>query len=138
MPDDARPDDAMPDDAVPDDAVPAAVPDDDVLPRLNVHDATFTPMPEFGGSQAVLYRSADGRRLAGSFRESGRHTLTMEYDEFIYVVAGRMTVTVNGGQRQEFTAGDACYLQEGMTVDFEMDDGFQDVAVLVSDNAIPY
>ena len=112
--------------------------DDVAVPRLNVHTTQFTPMPEFGGSQAVLYRSPDGTRLAGTFHESGSHTLTMEYDEFLYILSGNLVVTVHGGDRHEMTVGDACYLRQGMTVDFEMSEDFQDVAVLVSDNAIPY
>ena len=112
--------------------------DDVALPRLNVHTAQFTPMPEFGGSQAVLYRSPDGTRLAGTFHESGSHTLTMEYDEFLYVLSGHLVVTISGGERHEMTVGDACYLRQGMTVDFEMSEDFQDVAVLISNNAIPY
>ena len=114
------------------------MPDDVALPRLNVHTTEFTPMPEFGGSQAVLYRSPDGTRLAGTFHESGSHTLTMEYDEFLYILAGHLVVTIHGGDRHELTVGDACYLRQGLTVDFEMSEDFQDVAVLVSDNAIPY
>ena len=114
------------------------MPDDVALPRLNVHTTEFTPMPEFGGSQAVLYRSPDGTRLAGTFHESGSHTLTMEYDEFLYILSGHLVVTIHGGDRHELTVGDACYLRQGLTVDFEMSDDFQDVAVLVSDNAIPY
>ena len=112
--------------------------DDTAVPRLNVHTTEFEPMPEFGGSQAVLYRSPDGTRIAGSFHESGSHTLTMEYDEFLYIVAGHLVVTIRGGDRHEMTAGDACYLRQGMTVDFEMSDDFQDVAVLMSNNPIAF
>ena len=112
--------------------------DDVAVPRLNVLSTEFTPMPGFGGSQAVLYHSLDRTRLAGTFRESGSHTLTMEYDEFIYIVTGHMVVTIRGGDRHELAAGDACYLRQGMTVDFEMSEDFQDVAVLVSNNPIAY
>lgn len=108
------------------------------IPSLNVHSSEFTPLPEYGGSEAILYKSPDGTRLAGSFRESGQHTMTMPYDEFIYVIAGSCAVTVRGGARREFSVGDALYLRQGMTVEFEMSDDFHDVTVLISDTAIDY
>lgn len=117
---------------------PAKQPDAVALPHFAVPEAPFEPMPQYGGSQAVLYRSPDGRRIAGTFRESGSHTLTMAYDEFIFVVAGGVALTVHGGERHDLTAGDACYLREGQTVDFEMSDDFQDIAVLISDTPITY
>jgi uncharacterized cupin superfamily protein len=111
---------------------------DVAVPKLNVHTAEFTPLPDFGGSEAILYRSPDGTRLAGIFRESGSHTLTLAFDEFIFVVAGGVGVTVHGGERHEMTVGDAFYLRQGMTVDFEITDDFQAVTVLVSDKPINY
>lgn len=112
--------------------------DDVTLPRLNVRDADYQPMPAYGGSQVVLYRSPDGRRIAGSFKESGKHTLTMGYDEFLFVIAGRAQITVNGGEPNHLGPGDTCYLRQGWTVDFEMSSDFHDVAVLISDDEIKY
>ena len=107
-------------------------------PSFNVHEATHDPMPAYGGSQAVLYRSEDGQRIAGSFKESGSHTLTMGYDEFLYVISGRASITVHGQERRELGPGDACYLRQVSVVDFEMSHDFHDVAVLISDSAIDY
>lgn len=112
--------------------------DDTALPHLNVHDAEYQPLPAYGGSQAVLYRSPDGRRIAGSFKESGKHSLTMAYDEFLFVIAGSATLTINGGERRTLSPGDACYLRQGWRVDFEMSPDFHDVAVLISDDEIRY
>ena len=53
--------------------------------HLNVHTAEFTPLADIEGEEAILYRSEDGTRIAGSFRESGTHTLVQDFDEFIYV-----------------------------------------------------
>lgn len=106
---------------------------DGSVPRFNVTTASYEPLPEFGGSQAVLYRSADGTRLAGSFKESGTHTLVMPFDEFIYIVGGSCTIAVEGGDAFELNAGDCCYLRQGQNVTFEMSDDFHDVTVLVSD-----
>lgn len=108
------------------------------IKHFDVHTTDYHPMPEFGGSQAVLYQSVDGKRIAGSFKESGRHTLTMAYDEFLYVITGSATISIHGGERYEVSAGGACYLREGSIVDFEMSPDFHDVAVLISDREISY
>ena len=112
--------------------------DDLEVPRLNVFTSEFEPLPQFGGAQALLYRSPDGKRVAGSFQESGSHTMTLTYDEFLYVVAGSVAVTVEGAGRQEYGVGDALYLRQGQSVTFEMSDDFQDVAVLISDEPIDF
>jgi uncharacterized cupin superfamily protein len=115
------------------------VPDDLEIPVFNVNTVEYRPFPEMGGGEALLYRSDDGMRVAGSFKEAGQHTMTMPYDEFIYVVAGRMSVTPHGGKRYDLGVGECCYIRQGMTVDFDMADGFQDVTVLMSnDNPITY
>lgn len=103
------------------------------VPRLNVTTAQFQPFPEYGGSHAILYRSEDGRRLVGSFKESGTHTMVMPYDEVIYVVGGSCSVSVEGGDSFDLGPGDVCYLREGQNVTFTMADDFHDIAVLVSD-----
>lgn len=103
------------------------------VPHFNVHTASYEPLPEFGGSQAVLYQSDDGRRLAGSFRESGTHTLVLPFDEFMYLVAGTCTITVDGDSF-DMAVGDCCYLRQGQQVTFVMSDDFHDVTVLISDD----
>ena len=103
------------------------------VPRFNVHQTEYSPLPEFGGGEAVLYKSPDGTRLAGSFRESGTHTLTLPFDEFMYLVAGTCGISVEGGESFEMGVGDCCYLRQGQVVTFTMSDDFHDVTVLVSD-----
>lgn len=105
---------------------------------MNVYTASHAPMPQYGGSQAVLYHSPDGRRMAGSFKESGTHTITMGYDEFLFVISGTVVITVDEGKPSHLGSGDAFYLREGSTVRFEMSDDFHDVAVLISDSKIVY
>lgn len=112
------------------------MPDDLDIPRFNVNDDEYEPFPEMGGAKAIVYHSPDRTRLAGSFKESGTHTMTMPFDEFVYVIAGGATLTVHGGERHEMKAGDAFYVRQGMTVDWEMTDDFQDVTVLISDQPI--
>lgn len=106
------------------------------VPSLNVENSEFEPLPEFGGSQCILYRAPDRTRLAGSFKESGSHDMTMPYDEFVYVVAGGVSVTVQGEEKQDFEVGDAFYMRQGQSVRWEMTDDFQDVTVLISDRPI--
>jgi uncharacterized cupin superfamily protein len=108
------------------------------IPHFNVHTAEYSALPEFGGGEAILYRSPDGKRLAGSFKESGKHRMVMSYDEFIYVVAGEARVMVDGVAAVSLRPGDVCYLKEGQTVDFEMSDDFHDITVLTSDTEISY
>lgn len=107
------------------------------IPHFNVYTADYEPLPEFGGKQAVLYQSEDGKRLAGSFHESGTHTLVLPFDEFMYLVAGTCTITVEGDSF-EMSAGDCCYLRQGQEVTFAMSDDFHDVTVLVSDDSFDH
>jgi len=104
-------------------------------PHFNVHDVEFEPLPEFGGGKAILYHSQDKKRLAGSFRESGTHRMTMPFDEFIYVIGGGATITIGDGAPFSIGPGDVCYLLQGQDVLFEMTDDFHDVTVLISDDA---
>jgi uncharacterized cupin superfamily protein len=107
-----------------------------LAPHFNVHTTPFEPLPEFGGSKAILFKSQDGTRVAGSFRESGSHRFEMPFDEFIYVVGGSVKITIEGGETFQLSVGDACYLLQGQTVLFEMSDDFHDVTVLMSDKKI--
>lgn len=105
------------------------------VPRFNVNSVEWTSFPEFGGHEAILYKSEDGTRLAGSFREAGKHTMVMPFDEFMYLIAGTVRISVEGGDSFELGVGDCCYLRQGMTVTFEMSDDFHDVTVLISDTS---
>ena len=106
---------------------------DGTVANFNVFTTDYEPLPEFGGKQAILHVSDDHRRLAGSFHESGVHPLVMPFDEFIYVIAGTATISVEGGETVELSAGGCCYLKEGQNVTFDFSEDFHDVSVLVSD-----
>jgi uncharacterized cupin superfamily protein len=100
--------------------------------RLNVKDeANFDPLPEYNGHQAWLYKSEDGKRRAGSFKEHGRFEEENEFDEFIYIVAGSTKISVDGAEPYTLVAGECTYLRKGTKVTFEHDDEFHDVAVLI-------
>ncbi len=106
--------------------------------RTNIRDAKWTPYPDFGGAEFVLYRSPDGRRVAAAWQEAGQHTFTYPFDEFVYVVRGSAKVAVHGGETFELVEGDLAYFTEGVTVDFDMSDDFMDVTCLVSDREVAW
>ena len=110
---------------------------DQPLPHFRVLEAplvSFDLGDGISGQHAILYHSADKRRLAGSFKESGTMHEVMPFDEFIYVVAGSTRVTVEGQEPVLVEAGACCYLRQGQQVTFEHSDDFQDVVVLISDD----
>jgi uncharacterized cupin superfamily protein len=113
------------------------MPEPSGIPHFNVHDsASFQPFPEMNGEQALLYRSPDGTRVAGSFKEAGKHQMVMPFDELIYLVGGEAHITVHGVGEVHLRPGDVCYLKQGQTVDFDLSNGFHDVTVLISDTEI--
>ncbi|MBV9830638.1 MAG: DUF861 domain-containing protein [Marmoricola sp.] len=109
------------------------------VPHFKVSDA---PLVEFdlgdgiSGQHAILYKSEDGTRLAGSFKESGVIKEVLPFDEFIYVVQGSTRITVADEDPIELAEGHCCYLRKGLDVTFQHSDDFQDVVVLVSDDPI--
>lgn len=106
------------------------------IPRLNVHNADWQPMPQYGGHQAEMYRSEDGRRISGTYKESGTHKMVMPFDEFVYVLAGSVKISVEDGESFTATPGDAFYIRQGWDVTWEMSEDFHDVTVLISDDPI--
>jgi uncharacterized cupin superfamily protein len=98
----------------------------------------WTPLPEFGGSEAILYRSPDGKRVAAAFRESGAHSFTYPFDEFLYVTSGSARVTVRGRPSFMLQKGDVAYFEKGATVDFVFSDDFEDVTMLVDDTPVKW
>lgn len=106
------------------------------VPHFSVFDAPWRPLPQYGGEQAVLYRSEDGTRMSGTYRESGTHKMVMPFDEFVYVIGGSVTITVEGGNSFTAGPGTAFYVRQGMDITWEMSDDFHDVTVLVSDQPI--
>ena len=86
------------------------------------------------GHESILYRSADRLRIAGTFKESGTLRLLMPFDEFVYVIAGTVTMT-NHDVDQTFTAGpgEAFWVMQGSDVTWTMSDDFHDITVLISD-----
>ena len=122
-------------------ALARPLPEQRGAPRV-VHSSVaalaWTPLPEFGGSEAILYRSPDGKRVAAAFRESGAHSFTYPFDEFLYVTSGSARVTVRGGPSFTLEKGDVAYFEKGATVDFVFSNDFEDVTMLVDDTRVKW
>jgi uncharacterized cupin superfamily protein len=94
-------------------------------------------VPEYGGKEAILYRSPDGKRVAGAFTHSGSYSFKFPFDEFAVVMSGSVKVTVRGsGVTHELRQGDAVYFREGMEVDFEAGENYANFAMFVADQPI--
>lgn len=109
------------------------------VPWFKVADAPLVAFDLGGGisgHHAILYKSPDGTRLAGSFKESGQIKEVLPFDEFIYVVAGSTRITVAGEEPVQLEAGSCCYLRKGLDITFEHSDDFQDVVVLIAEEPI--
>jgi uncharacterized cupin superfamily protein len=111
-------------------------PDPAATPYGNHTSFPWVPMPDWGGSKSVIYRSADGKVVAAAAKESGANTLTYPCDEFFYVTAGWIKLAVHGGETFTLHTGDSVYLKKGTTVDFEFGPGFTNVAVFIDDERI--
>jgi uncharacterized cupin superfamily protein len=104
------------------------------VPHGKLEDFQWVPEPRVGGSQSIIYRSPDGKRVAIAFKERGKGTYTFPFDEFFYVISGSMKVHVHGGQTFAVKEGEVCYMREGMTVDWEADKDFYAVAYLSAEH----
>jgi uncharacterized cupin superfamily protein len=98
----------------------------------------WVPLPEFGGREAIIYRSPDGRRVAAAFEESGNSTFTYGFDEFMVVTSGTLDIRVHGGETIHLKKGDVAYMREGTTVDFSFGENFSDITCLMADHEVKW
>ena len=110
----------------------------DRIPHGPLESFEWVALPEFGGREAIIYRSPDGRRVAAAFEESGKATFTYPFDEFLVVTEGTATIAVHGGETIHLKKGDVAYIREGTTVDFEFSDDFADVTCLMADHEVKW
>ena len=108
------------------------------VPHGRISDFKWVSLPEFGGHEAIIYRSPDGSRVAAAFKESGSFTFVYTFDEFMVVTSGKAKISIHGGPAFEVVKGEVAYFREGMTVDFTMSDGFSDVTYLVSNHEVKW
>lgn len=98
----------------------------------------WTSLPEFGGQEAIIHRSSDGKRVFAAFREAGHAAFKYPFDEFGYVTSGSATVSVRGGPSFSLSKGDVFVFKEGMDVDFEFSKDFSDLTCLIADHAVKW
>lgn len=96
----------------------------------------WEPLPEYGGSKSVIFRSDDGKIVAAAAKESGTATLTYPCDEFFYVTDGWIKLAIHDGDSFTMNKGDFVYLKKGTTVDFEFGPGFTNVAVFIDNEKV--
>jgi uncharacterized cupin superfamily protein len=108
------------------------------IPHGKPADFNWVALPQFGGREAVIYRSPDGRRVAAAFEESGKESFTYPFDEFLMVTAGTVRITVHGGETLALSKGDVAYIPEGSAVDFEFSKDFADITCLTADHEVKW
>jgi uncharacterized cupin superfamily protein len=104
----------------------------------SVKNLSWVSLPEFGGAQAIIYRSPDKKRIVAAFRESLSQTFTFTFDEFVYVTAGSCKMKIHGGPTLSLVKGDVAYVHEGTTADLEFSSDFEDIGVLTSEHDIDW
>ena len=108
------------------------------IPHGKPADFNWVALPEFGGREAVIYRSPDGRRVAAAFEESGKESFTYPFDEFLMVTAGTVKIKVHGGETLLLSKGDVAYIPEGSAVDFVFSKDFADITCLTADHVVKW
>jgi uncharacterized cupin superfamily protein len=106
----------------------AAAADRKEAPTTAVHGDASTLKwgpPEYGGREAILYKSSDGRRTAATFKGVGTQTFTYPFDEFFVVVTGTVHINIKGGESFDLAKGGMAYFHEGTQVEFTMSPDFQ-------------
>lgn len=83
---------------------------------------------EWKGYKQVIYRSADGKRVAGTFHETESATMTYPCDEFTYVKTGWLKAAVEGGETFTLYEGDTVYFTKGTTVTFWSSEDYVNVS----------
>lgn len=91
----------------------------------------WVDFPEYAGSKSIIYRSPDGKIVAGAAKETGTATLTYPCDEFFYVTEGWIKLSIHGGESFTLNKGECVYLKKGQTVDFVFGEGFANVAIFI-------
>jgi uncharacterized cupin superfamily protein len=101
------------------------------VPHGPIESFDWRSLPQFNGSEAIIYRSPDGKRVAAAFRTPSEYTFT--FDEFMYVVTGSVRITVVGREPFTLNAGGAAYFRQGMTAHFVSSADYSNIAMMVSD-----
>jgi uncharacterized cupin superfamily protein len=116
----------------------AAPQNDAVVPHGPLSSFQWNALPEFGGSEAIIYRSSDGKRVAAAFRESGDFEFEYPFDEFLVVTSGSGTFRVKDGPTFTLKQGEVAYFRKGMKVHLSLSKDFSDITMLVGDAPVAW
>lgn len=108
------------------------------VPHGPVDKFKWVALPEFGGSEAIIYRSPDGKRVAAAFRESGTFSFRYPFDELLIVTSGTATFRVRGGPTFALKKGEIAYFREGLVVDMTLSKDFSDITMLMGDRPVAW
>lgn len=108
------------------------------LPHGSVKSLKWKATPGYGGSEAVMYRSPDGTRVAGAFTHSGSYSFTYPFDEFVVILSGSVDASIVNGPKLSLKKGDLAYFKKGMTVHFKAGKNYSNAAMMVSENEITW
>jgi uncharacterized cupin superfamily protein len=111
---------------------------DVVVPHGPLSGFHWSALPEFGGSEAIIYRSPDGKRVAAAFQESGDFEFQYPFDEFFIVTSGTGTFRVKDGPTFTLKKGEVAYFREGMEVHMTLSKDFSDVTMLTGDKPVAW
>ena len=103
-----------------------------------VDNLKWVALPEFGGEEAIIYRSPDGKRVFAAFKESGHEFFKYPFDEFGYVTSGTAKIKVKDGPSFSLVKGDTFVFREGMEVDLDFGPDFTDLTVLTADHEVKW
>lgn len=109
-----------------------------IVPHGAPSSFNWNSLPEFGGSEAIIYRSPDGKRVAAAFRESGDFEFEYPFDEFLVVTSGTGTFRVKDGPTFTLKKGEVAYFRKGMKVHMTLSKDFSDVTMLVGDEPVAW
>ncbi|CAN1552194.1 Domain of unknown function DUF861, cupin-3 [Sphingomonadaceae bacterium] len=93
---------------------------------------------KYGGTEGIIASARGDRLIAGVFTHSGRYSYTFPFDEFAYVTAGSVAVTVKGQAPFEASAGHFIYFPKGTTAEFVAGPGYANIAILADNRPIKW
>ncbi len=115
--------------------------DADKLAGIDLDD--YAPYPDdmvlSGKSQHEKYPFHHNELFVGAYQAEPA-TLLLEdypYDEFMYVLSGKIIISDNNGSSEEFSPGQALVLKKGFSGTFEMQGPLRKIAIMNGERYSP-
>ena len=115
--------------------------------KQKVSDAALEPMPipaewviegDPKASATLLWKSADGKQANGIWECTPGTFSWIHTDETATLVAGRVTVTPEGGEPIEISAGDVVFFPEGTKTRWEVHETVRKAFHLHAADGLPF